>query len=201
MCKVNKMITDFSSNIAVRCSFFSYFPWSSLFNNVFNNNICIWFLFRSWAKSVRSWSWSWCPACWTELWTPTCCRGKLHLWILRSRWSPVWRSGLSTTGYHCLSATAKPPVKTSSGKLSPPANSAPKKPPGSACLYCYFSPCQLHMNCSRPQLYIYIIYTCQTCSIDGLHWHSVTVWILIIYVYNVCIYVDVSFRVNNKAWI
>ncbi|KAG7227073.1 hypothetical protein INR49_022420 [Caranx melampygus] len=54
--------------------------------------------------------------------------GKRHLWILRSRWSLVWRRGPSTTGYHCLSATAKPPVKTSSGKLSPPANRAPNLP-------------------------------------------------------------------------
>lgn len=82
-----------------------------------------------------------------ELWTPTCCRGKRHLWILRSRWSLVWRRGLSTTGYHCLSVTAKPPVKTSSGKLSPPANRARNQP-------ALLLPSQLHMNCSRPQLYI-----------------------------------------------
>lgn len=90
----------------------------------------LWFLGRSWAKSARSWSWSWCPACWTERWTATCCRARRgHLWILRSRWSLAWRRGPSTTGYRFPSGTAKPPVKTSSGKLSPPANSALWRPP------------------------------------------------------------------------
>lgn len=63
-----------------------------------------------------------------ELWTPTCCPETRHLWILRSRWSRVWRRGLSTTGYHFLSVTAKLPVKTSSGKPLPPANSAQNLP-------------------------------------------------------------------------
>ncbi len=105
------------------------------------------FFVRSWARNAKSWSWSWCPACWMELWTPTCCRGKWRLWILRSRWSLVWRRGLSTTGYHCPSVIAKRPVKTSSGKLSPPANSAQNH-------LTRLLPSLIHTNCSRPQLYI-----------------------------------------------
>lgn len=90
-----------------------------------------------------------------ELWTPTCCLAKQLLWTLRSRWSPAWRRGPSTTGYLCLSVTAKRPVKTSSGKRSPRVNRA-QKPPGSVPpFFFFFSPApQLNMNCSRSQLYI-----------------------------------------------
>lgn len=148
-------------------------------------DVLFWFWVRSWAKSGRSWSWSWCRACWTELWTPTCCPGKRCLWIWRSRWSPVLRRGLSTTGYRCLSATAKPPVKTSSGKRSHPANSAlnhPALPP-----HCTPSLPAPHELCYSSA--VHIIYTCQTCSIDGLHWDSASVWIWFIYLFMYTIYV------------
>lgn len=145
----------------------------------------VWFLVRSWVKSARSWSWSWCPACWTERWTATCCQGRQrHLWILRSHWSLAWRRGPSTTGYRFPSGIAKPPVKTSSGKRSPPANNALRRPLALSSPARWPSPTRpldtfpllsrLHMNCSRTQLYIFIS-SSQTCGINGLHRHSVSV--------------------------
>lgn len=125
-----------------------------------------------------------------ELWTPTCCQGKRHLWISRSRWSLVWRRGLSTTDYHFPSVTAKPPVKTSSGKLSPPANSAQNHPALPALLL----PSQLHMNCSRTQLYISsttvrhaasMDFTETVCLFEEIIYVSICVYTLCIYVCNI----------------
>lgn len=154
-------------------------------------------LVRSWAKSERSWFWSWCRACWTELWTPTCCRGKRHLWILRSRWSPVWRRGLSTTGYRCLSVTAKHPVKTSSGKLSPPANSA-EQAPGSSHLLYFFPPsstwtvvnlsCTYHLHLSDMQHWWTSLRQCVCLNINHVFLH----------VYNIRIYLCICFFPGSR---
>ena len=175
---------------------------------------CLLVALRSWVQSVSSWFWSWYQACWTVHQIPTCCQGTGLPLTWRSPWSLAWRRGLSTTGYHSSHReTAKPLVKTSSGKPSPLANSGrdaqlsylPTYLPTYVVLPGWCSApnptCETQresMNCGRPQLYISCTLVWAS-NLNGPHWHSLSCLIIDDLPMYLSIYVCISlFKVQSK---